>query len=54
MSTRGGMFSFSELPVGEGVMRSTKEEFVEVKLEAIGVGGGGAIVGGLDGKYIGR
>jgi hypothetical protein len=48
------MFSFSELPVGEGVTRSMKEEFVEVKLEATGVGGGGAIVGGLDGKCRGR
>jgi hypothetical protein len=48
------MFSFSELLVGKGVTRLTKEEFVEVKLEAIGVGGGGVIVGGLDGKYIGR
>jgi hypothetical protein len=50
---RGGMFSFSELLVGEGVMRSMKEEFTEVKLEATGIRGGGAIVGGLDGKYIG-
>jgi hypothetical protein len=39
--------------VGKGVMKSMKEEFVEVKLEAIGIGGGGAIVG-LGGKYIGR
>jgi hypothetical protein len=53
MSTRGGTFSFSELPVGEGVTRSTKEEFAEVNLELVGVGGGGAIVVGLDGKYIG-
>jgi hypothetical protein len=53
-STRGGTFSFSELPVGEGVTRSTKEEFAEVKLEVTGVGGGGAIVGGLDGKCKGR
>jgi hypothetical protein len=51
---RGGTFSFSELPVGEGVTRSTKEEFAEVNLESMGVGGGGAIVVGLDGKYIGR
>jgi hypothetical protein len=50
---RKGTFSFSELPVGEGVTRSIKEEFVEVKLEATGVGGGGAIVVGLDGKYKG-
>jgi hypothetical protein len=50
MFTRGGMFSFSELPVGEGVTRLTKKEFVEVKLEAIGIGGGGAIAGGLDGN----
>jgi hypothetical protein len=48
------MFSFSELLVGEGGTRSTKEEFAEVKLEAIGVGGGGAIASGLDGKYKGR
>jgi hypothetical protein len=48
-----GTFSFSELPVGEGVTRSTKEEFTEVKLESTGVGGGGAIVVGLDRKYIG-
>jgi hypothetical protein len=40
--------------VGEGVMRLTKEEFVEVNLESTGVGGGGAIVVGLDGKYRGR
>jgi hypothetical protein len=40
--------------VGEGVTRSTKEEFVEAKLEVIGIGGGGAIAGGLDGKCIGR
>jgi hypothetical protein len=50
MLTRGGMFSFSELPVGEGVTRSIKEEFAETKLELTGVGGGGAIVVGLDGK----
>jgi hypothetical protein len=50
---RGGMFSFSELLVGEGVMRSMKEEFAEVNLESTGVGGGGTIVVGLDGKYIG-
>jgi hypothetical protein len=51
---RRGMFSFLELLVGEGVTRSTKEEFAEVKLEATGIGGGGAIVGGLDGKYRGQ
>jgi hypothetical protein len=51
---RGGTFSFSELPVGKGVTRSTKKEFVEVNLESTGVGGGGAIVVGLDGKYRGR
>jgi hypothetical protein len=50
---RGGTFSFLELPVGEGVMRLMKEEFVEVKLEATDIGRGGAIVGGLDGKYKG-
>jgi hypothetical protein len=50
----GGTFSFLELLVGEGVTRSTKEEFAEVKLEVIGVGGGDAIVGGLDVKYIGQ
>jgi hypothetical protein len=50
---RGGTFSFSELPVGEGVTRSMKEEFAEVKLESTGIGAGGAIVVGLDGKYIG-
>jgi hypothetical protein len=41
MSMRGGMFSFSELRVGEGVTRLMKEEFAEVKLEATGVRGGG-------------
>jgi hypothetical protein len=30
---RGGMFSFLELPVGEGVTRLIKEEFTEVNLE---------------------